>query len=191
MGDPHASGADSMGRQGACLRLARRGAGFSLIELITVIVLVGILAAIAAPSVAGVGRLREIGAARSILKDLTYARQRATATDVVTWVRFGGTSRWEVLAEDVQNPGLGGAQALPDLGTDGTMTRVLGQGESIGVSLTLVDFDSTTSVGFDGLGRPLNGNETMLAGEGRVEVTGGHAVRLAPGAGLAWLELGP
>jgi len=170
---------------------ARRAGAFSLVELVAVMVLVGILAAVAAPSFGGLGRTRELGVARGIAKDLTFARQRAVATGTTTWITFSPPDSWSVLAEDPASPGLAGAQPLGEHGTGRPMTRTIGRGAGQGVWIAEADFDGTASVGFDWLGRPFDGDETELGTAGVVRVSGGHEVRVERGTGHAWLEAGP
>ena len=59
-------------------RTRRCGGGFSLLELVVVMVIVAILAAIATPRYGkAVARYRTASAARKIAADLTFARKRA------------------------------------------------------------------------------------------------------------------
>jgi MSHA pilin protein MshC len=58
---------------------ANFGRGFSLIELIAVLVVLGILLAIAAPRMDGGRSVRELGFAEQLLSDLRLAQRRAEA----------------------------------------------------------------------------------------------------------------
>src|SRR5690606_30212358 len=87
-------------------RWSRKASGFTLLEMIAVIVIVAILAAVAVPTIGTVSATRGASAARQLLRDLTFARQRAASTGVPTWVAFDvANEKWTVLAEDPDNPG--------------------------------------------------------------------------------------
>ena len=158
--------------------------GFTLIELVAVIVIIAVLAAVAAPALDSLSDTSATMAARTLLHDLTFARQRAVATGTVTWVVFDtGAETWSVLAEDPDNPGRAAAAVLTDPATGGNFTCTLGTGTFAGVAITAAAFDGDVEVGFDWLGRPLNAAEADLAAQGSVTLTGNHVVNVAIGTG--------
>jgi len=72
-------------------RLASSGvvAGFSLIELLTVMAILGLLTAVAIPVISGIDRRRDITTSAYGLHDLLeYARSEAMARNTYTWVGF-------------------------------------------------------------------------------------------------------
>src|SRR5262245_23115160 len=92
--------------------------GFTLIELITVVAIVAILAGVAVPILIGVSTARSAMAAKQVLRDMTFARQRAVATGAVSWVVFNaGAGTWSILAENPSSPGRAGAAVLNDMAT--------------------------------------------------------------------------
>src|SRR6185503_7257913 len=100
--------------------------GFTLIELITVIVIAAILAGVTVPTLSGLGSARSGMAGKQILRDLTFARQRSVATGVVSWVVFNsGTGTWSILAENPASPGRAGATILSDMATGRPYTTTL------------------------------------------------------------------
>ncbi len=167
--------------------VARRpisGGGFTLIELIAVMVIVAIMAAAAVPSLEAMSGTRSAMAGKQLLRDLTFARQYATATGAPVWVVFdSGAETWSVLAEDPDNPGRAGATILVDPATGRSYIERLGVGSMTGVGIASVDFDADAEVGFDWLGRPLSSSEAPLAAEGTVTLTGGHQVTVTVDTG--------
>ena len=160
--------------------------GFTLIELIAVMVIVAVLAAAAVPSLEAMGDTRSTMAARQLLRDITFARQRSVATGAPTWVVFDASAQtWSVLGEDPAALGRAGASTLNDPATGRPFVQRLNTGSLVGVRIVSVDFDTTAEVGFDWLGRPLSGAESSLANPGVVTLTGGHQVTVAVSTGHA------
>lgn len=158
--------------------------GFTLIELIAVIVIVSILAAVAAPSLANLGASRASAAAKQLLSDVTYARQRAIATGTPTWVVFNtGAETWSILEEDPNAPGRAGATTLNDPANGKPFTITLNSDPYIGVELVAAAFDGNPEIGFDWLGRPLNTTGSALAANGSVTITGNRVMTVYIGTG--------
>jgi prepilin-type N-terminal cleavage/methylation domain-containing protein len=175
-----------MTRQRANLmpRDRRRRPAFTLIELIAVIVIVAVLAAVAAPTLHTFGDTAAIMAAKTLVHDLTFARQRALATGTSTWVVFdSGAATWSLLAEDPSNPGRAAAALITDPATNSSYIHTLGADAFVGVALTSAAFDGDVEIGFDWLAQPLNATEAALATQGVVTLTGNHVVTIAVGSG--------
>ncbi|MCI0365427.1 MAG: prepilin-type N-terminal cleavage/methylation domain-containing protein [Phycisphaerales bacterium] len=155
----------------------RLDGGFTLIELIAVLVIVAIMAGVAAPTLSTMGVARSGMAGKQVLRDLTFARQRAVATGVTSWVVFNtGSESWSILAENPASPGRAGATVLTDMATGRPYSTTLGTGEYVGVGLVSCTFDGNTEVGFDWLGKPFNSAETALAWQGSVVLSGQNVV---------------
>jgi prepilin-type N-terminal cleavage/methylation domain-containing protein len=170
-------------------RRPSRGDGFTLIELVAVMVIVAVLAAVAVPSLDAIGQTRAAMAARQLLRDLTFARQRAVATGTVSWVVFDPDAEtWSVLGEDPAAPGRAGAALLTDPATGRNHVQQLDAGSFVGVQIVSAAFDGDVEVGFDWLGRPLNAAETALAADGTVTLSGGHVLRVAAMTGHTMYE---
>lgn len=161
----------------------RRGltGGFTLIELVAVLVILSIIAISAIPVLASLDDTRGGMAARELVRDLTYARQRAVATGTRTWVQFDTAAEtWTVLAEDPTNPGKANASVITDPGTGTPFVKTLATGSFAGVELVSAAFTggADNDLGFDWLGRPLDKNETLLTSQGAAQVSGGHQVTI-------------
>ncbi len=161
-------------------RHRRQGGGFSLIELIAVSVMLGVSSIVAIPSIASLGSDRESIAAQQLLRDLSFARQRAVASGTRAWVVFDtGAQTWSVLAEDPSAPGRAGAAVIVDPATGQNFIQSLDVNQFNGVQLVTVAIDGDVEIGFDWLGQPLNAAETPLAATGSVTLTGTHVVNVA------------
>ena len=168
-------------------RVARRG-GFTLPEMVAVLSITAILAASAAPSLLSLDSTRAAAAGRQLVRDLTFARQRAIATGTRHWVVFNPSAElWSVLVENPASPGRAGAMLHEDLATGRAFVQTLSVDPYAGVSLIAAAIDGNVEVGFDWEGKPLNAGETALAGDGTVTLTGGRIVTIKAGTGYAHL----
>jgi Tfp pilus assembly protein FimT len=155
-----------------------------LIELVAVMVIVAILAAAAVPSLDAMADTRGAMAAKQLVRDLTYARQRALASGSVTWVVFDAAAdSWSVLAEDPAAPGRAGATVLTDAALGRSFVQQLNVGSFVGVEIVSADIDGDAEIGFDWLGAPRNAAEAELAAAGTVTLTGNHVVTVAAATG--------
>src|SRR6266850_7093494 len=92
---------------------ARRRAAFTLIELIAVISITAILAAVAVPSMTSLSANRSTIAGKQILRDISFARERAMLTGTRCWLTFNAvTDTYSVLSENPASPGRGGASVI-------------------------------------------------------------------------------
>lgn len=154
------------------------------------IILVGILSAVAIPSLSNIGSSRIAGASKQLLSDVTYARQRAIATGIPTWVVFDTSAEtWSILEEDPSSPGRAGATILTDPGNGNPFTITLNTDQFIGVEILTATFDGQPEIGFDWLGEPLNSTEAALAADGTVTLTGNAALTVYIGTGQTALTI--
>jgi prepilin-type N-terminal cleavage/methylation domain-containing protein len=152
-----------------------RRRGFTLVELVWVMLIAGIITSLAVPTLSTLPESRAGAAAARVMNDLTYARQRAVATGTVTWIDFDpGAETWALLADDPASPGFADAQPIVDPADGGPMVGTLGADPFTGVEIVRARFNGQSVVGFDWLGRPLRSNGNPLTATGEVEITGPH-----------------
>ncbi|MEL7474242.1 MAG: GspH/FimT family protein [Planctomycetota bacterium] len=165
-------------------QLDERGA-FTLIELIAVMVVVAILAAVVTPSFTSASEAKRGVGARLLAVDLNYARQRALASGVTAWVTIDlGNDQWTLLEDDPATPGLTDALTLEKVTGVGPWIVDLDAMGLDGVDLTAANFDGGVSVGFDWLGKPRTTAGGALAADGVVTFAGGHTVVVRADGGV-------
>src|SRR5579872_1651697 len=86
------------------LRVSPRRRGFTLIEILMVVVILGIASAIILPQLASRDDLRCAAAARALMADLLYAQSRAIARGQMQYVQFSSGS-YQVMADNAGAPG--------------------------------------------------------------------------------------
>ncbi len=159
-----------------------------MMELVVVMTVTVIMSGVAVVALSSTTGNRASIAAKRLLRDMTFARQRAIATGTGTWVVFSvvaGPDTWSLLTENPPPaaPGRAGATPLTDPATGADMVETVGTGTFIGVELVSAIFDAGSEVGFDWLGQPLNAADTTLAVAGTVTLSDGHQVTVTISTG--------
>lgn len=163
---------------------ARRG--FSLIELITVIVITGIIAVSISIAAASASTSRQHIAVRTLARDIGFARQHAVATGVTTWVVFNTSAdSYSILAEDSANPGRAGAQPLTDPATGRPFSQSLASGPMQG-DITMASIGSGSEVGFNWQGIPSDTSGSALTSAGTIVISG-QSITIEPVTGTVGL----
>lgn len=168
---------------------ARRQHGFTLIELLMVCIVGALVAGSVSAAMGGLTRQRQLTAARQVQRDVQYARERALATGLRTWVTFTAASDlYEIRAESLTTPGLASATLITDAATGRTFSVRLNQDQYTGVDLVSATFDGQASVGFDYLGRPLRNTGALLSAAGTITLSGSHVITVTPESGAVTLS---
>jgi len=156
--------------------------GFTLVELIMLIALIGILAWLAVPRLGAFHEIKLQTAARRVAGDLRYAQGLSMTRRERHGVLFDpGVSRYAVLdaatRQPIENPMDRGRPLRVDFHSSG---------EYQGVSIVSADFGGTPGVLFDFFGVPRDTSGRELASPGRVLLSYEGmtaAVTIAPGTG--------
>lgn len=116
--------------------------GFTIVELIAVLVIAGIVAAISAPRFVGVDAFEARGSYGTLVSALRYAQKTAVAQRRIVYANINTASRTVCLGYTSSC-----SSAVIDPATQAAYSKTL----SNNVTITA----STTPIGFDGLGRPV------------------------------------
>ena len=150
----------------------RPGGGFTLIEVILVVLIIGIAAGVVVPMMSSAGSMEIRAAASMIAGDLEYAKSMAISRGQPYSVRFDTTTEsYRVLDQAgtvIAHPVKKGFSYAIDFRNDGRLDRV---------DISNVSFDGTDKVTFDYLGSPYNGSGGSLLSGGVVTLQSGGATR--------------
>lgn len=143
----------------------RRNA-FTVIELLVVIVILGIAAALVVPQMASSATFEVQGAARTLVSDLYAAQNTAVAEQATRKVIFNVGGNSYRLTDNTDT-------TLPAAWLGGQYQVAFGPSSSYGqVTIASVDFGGNTEVSFDELGTPSSGGTIeLLAGTQRYRIT--------------------
>ncbi|MEK6208765.1 MAG: GspH/FimT family pseudopilin [Pseudomonadota bacterium] len=136
--------------------VCRSKGGFTLVELVVVLMLVGILAVVAIPRLVGIGSYDTLGFYDRVASGLRYAQKQAIAKRRVVCVNFGAAS---VTFTFEPTAGLGCTAGLAGPHGQSPYTAVP-QGSGIAFTSTPTNFS------FDALGRPSTGQTISITGDG-------------------------
>lgn len=143
--------------------------GFTLIEVLVVVTIIGIAGAIVVPQMMRAGSLQIQAAARMVIADLLYAQNEAIAQQAPRRVTFDPASNsyrltdaaGTVLAVSWKNDAAG--NYVVDLAHDGRFS---------GVTISAASFGGSGTIEFDALGAPsAGGNVDLTSGSIRFRVS--------------------
>ncbi len=152
----------------------RTCSGYTLIELLIVIAILGISAALVIPSMGSVGVLRIQSAVRSVVADITFAQMDALAYQEERAVVFDEDANMYTLTRVFGGAIDPDADALFDAKGPGQRYRTLLDEDQFGGSfLENISFNGGSAVIFDEMGAPIAaaGSATLSDG-GSVEIVG-------------------
>jgi len=131
--------------------------GFTLIEILVVIVILGLLAAVVIPSVANTGQMQVHSAAAMLTSDIQYAQSLAISSQRPVTISFSPsgdyyTVHWSNESDPLEHPIRKKAYVV-NFRTEHGFERV---------ELVSASFGGTTDVMFDELGAPDNAGSVVL-----------------------------
>ena len=126
---------------------ARRG--FTLIEILSVVVILGIVSAMIIPQLGTHDDSKVASAARAMMADIIYAQNSAVSKQQMFYVVFDKTNNKYDLASSVTP-----LTIITHPVTMNNYEQVFGVAPLDGVSMSSVSFDGKTTLGFDSLGVP-------------------------------------
>jgi prepilin-type N-terminal cleavage/methylation domain-containing protein len=155
--------------------------GFTLLELIVVMTIIGILAWVAYPKLSALNDIKLDGAARRVAADLRYAQNQSIGKRSVHGVLFEPAARrYTVFSPTTASPVTDPANRARPLRVD------FSGGEFQGVSIASAAFGTTRGVTFDYFGVPRDTAGVDLAATGRIILTyqgGADTIDVTPGTG--------
>jgi prepilin-type N-terminal cleavage/methylation domain-containing protein len=176
---------------------ARTGSrGFTLVEILAVVVILGIASAIIIPNMGTRDDLRTAAGARQLVADLIYAQNQAITTGKMVYVKFDTTNNQYTL---LTNANSGGDTAMTNPITQTTYVRSFGPNvsgwETVSVQSAVLNgtdatYASMFTLAFDELGSPYvfrySDNTTNDLNSGSIVIQSGtftSTVSVAPATG--------
>jgi prepilin-type N-terminal cleavage/methylation domain-containing protein len=160
-----------------CVTQYRRGVnrGFTLVEILMVVVILGIAAAAVVPQLSSRDDLKAAAAARVLMADLIYAQNRAISVQQTHFVAFDvAAKKYSVLT--AWNPQVFVTHPINKTNYV-TSFSTAATGPMKEMTLTSADFDAKAGLAFDSLGSPYSvatdGTTAPLVAAGQVKVTAG------------------
>jgi prepilin-type N-terminal cleavage/methylation domain-containing protein len=145
--------------------------GFTLVELIVVVVIISIAAVLAVPMLSSASSLQVKSAATMVAADLEYAKNMAISRQQNYAVIFDVTnSSYQIQAET--SPGTWEVVTHPITPSKSFVIDFAAESHVDSVTISSVDFNSNQTITFDYLGAPYSGQSTGagLNGSGQISL---------------------
>ncbi|MGF1635158.1 MAG: Tfp pilus assembly protein FimT/FimU [Phycisphaerae bacterium] len=134
--------------------VAKLRTAFTLVEVLTVIVILGIASIIVIPQMGTRDDLNVAAASRVLIADMAWAQNRSIVSQSWHFLRFSG----QTYTVEVYDPSADSFAVAEHPIDRGAFARTFGAGGSPGLEPTTIvsaDFDDATLVGFDEMGSPV------------------------------------
>lgn len=141
-----------------------RHSGYTLVELLLIVSIMGLAAAIVVPHMIRSGQLTIQAAGRAIIADILYAQNEAVANQEPRKVTFDvAGNRYRVT--DAEDKTIGVSWKSGGSATQNYVVDFNRESRFAGVKLASVNFAGGTTLEFDDLGAPVNGGTIDLVFE--------------------------
>jgi prepilin-type N-terminal cleavage/methylation domain-containing protein len=142
------------------MRKLQHHGGFTLVEILCVVVILGIASAIIIPQIGSRDDLNSAAAARVLMSDLMYAQNRAIATQKKHFVAFVG----QTYTLESRNTDTSALFTITQPITKDPYVVTFGQASTPLSNATLgaPSFSGATTIAFDEMGSPYSYNGTTL-----------------------------
>jgi MSHA pilin protein MshC len=159
----------------------RRSRGFTLVELVMVIVILGVLAVFAAPRIMNTGDLAARGFHDQNLSLLRYAQKTAIAQRRMVCVSFNAISTPHSATLTFLDPASGNAVAAN--GCNSNLTGANGDTPATTRATNGVTYSAAPSFNFDGLGQPVNNLGVPLGANQVIQIDTAEAITVEAATG--------
>jgi type II secretion system protein H len=151
--------------------------GFTLVEILMVVVILGIVAAVIVPQLGARDDLKASAGARMLIADLSYAQSRAIATQRKQYVQFTG-QQYFILSRTSDNAAL---TQIAHPVNPGNYVISFDSGPLSGVRVIESTFGTSSMVAFDELGSPMQydsqtNTSTALTSPGIIRIQSGEQI---------------
>jgi len=161
--------------------IGRAGAGFTLIELVMVIVIIGILAVVTVPRFQAFNIVKLNSAVKKVVSDIRYTQSLAVSSHDMYGMTFNtGLERYEVRRVR-DNSYAKDPLSRQDFAVDFRSDPMYG-----GMDISSANIGSTNQLRFGWNATPLNGNNVSISSEGSVGVSyrgESMTIYISPGTG--------
>ena len=168
--------------------------GFTLVEILCVVVILGIASAVIIPQIGSRDDLNAAAAARVMMSDLMYAQNRSIAMQKKHFLQFNGQS-YNVMTRDADTLPL---YTITQPVTKNAYTTTFGdKNTALGnASIGTTSFNGATTIAFDEMGSPYSyvaatNVLTSLTSAGTIKVTNGKVtltISIEPYTGEATVQ---
>jgi prepilin-type N-terminal cleavage/methylation domain-containing protein len=132
----------------------RRAPAFTLVEILVVVTILGIAAAIIVPQIGSRGDLKAAAASRLIMADLIYAQNRAISTQTKHYVTFSTSTPQSYRIVTSMTPLVNITHPITKASEYAVTFGSNGSAGLSDISLGTVSFEGKTTIAFDELGVP-------------------------------------
>ncbi len=158
--------------------------GFTLLELVVVMIVIVILSGAAVPAISRIADSQQRAAETRILRDLNFVRQRAVARGYRTWVIFNiDSDTYQLYEENESHFGRTNRIPIQSPITGQDMTVDFSRDDYGNSDITSVSLSGGSEIGFDFMGRSLDHTEALMDATGTIVINSTTTIEIIPRTG--------